>query len=224
MDAVARRARTAVHLGGVAGVGVHQHELADVVKQAGDRQAVAVLVADLARHAVSGMLRGQRVQSEALRSGVPDARALKEVKRAQLRGQRQHGLRAEELDGANDRVHSTPAILDAIGQAQHGDDQCDIRLDRRHDVRGRDVLFAGYGEQPVARLGKRGERLQRFEGRRQSTAVALVLWALGCAALCAIRALAVGARGRSGLFLARGGGAALGGALFWLACCCRHWL
>src|SRR3954467_12316495 len=44
----------AVDLGGIAGVGVHQDELADVVQQRGDHQAVAVLVAGLGGQAVGG--------------------------------------------------------------------------------------------------------------------------------------------------------------------------
>ena len=79
---------------GIAGVGVQQHELADVVQQARDGQAVAVLVADLAGDAVGRVLRGERVQAEALGRRVPDARALEEVERAHAAGERLHGLRA----------------------------------------------------------------------------------------------------------------------------------
>src|ERR671932_636340 len=43
VDALLRRAGVRVELLWIAGVGVHQHELADVVQQRGDHQAVAVL-------------------------------------------------------------------------------------------------------------------------------------------------------------------------------------
>ena len=79
VDALLGRARPAVHLRGIAGVGVQQHELADVVQQARDRQPVAVLVADLGGDAVGGVLGGEGVQAEALGRGVPHARALEEV-------------------------------------------------------------------------------------------------------------------------------------------------
>ena len=85
VDALLGRARAAVHLCGVAGVGVHQHELADVVQQARDGQAVAVLVADLGGDAVGRVLGRERVQAEALGRGVPDARALEEVEGAHAR-------------------------------------------------------------------------------------------------------------------------------------------
>jgi hypothetical protein len=40
---------------------VHQHELADIVKQACDGQTIAVLVADLGRQPVRCVLGGKRV-------------------------------------------------------------------------------------------------------------------------------------------------------------------
>ena len=88
MDAVLGRARAAMNLRGVAGVGVQQHQLADVVQQARRRQPVAVLEADLGRDPVGRVLGRERVQAKALRRRLPHARALEEVKRAQARGQR----------------------------------------------------------------------------------------------------------------------------------------
>ncbi len=58
MDALLRGSGAAVHLRGIAGIGVQQHELADVVQQARDGQAVAVLVADLGREPVGRVLGG----------------------------------------------------------------------------------------------------------------------------------------------------------------------
>ena len=92
VDALLRRARALVHLLRVAGVGVHQDELADVVQERGDHQAVAVLVADLGGEALGGALRGDAVQAEALRRGLPDGRALEEVEGAGARGDGLHGL------------------------------------------------------------------------------------------------------------------------------------
>ena len=94
VDALLGRPGAAMDLGGIAGIGVHQDELADVVQQARDGQAVAVLVADLGGEAVGGVLGGERVQAEALGRRVPDAGALEEVEGAHPRGERLHGLRA----------------------------------------------------------------------------------------------------------------------------------
>ena len=98
VEALLRRARRAVDLAGIAGVGVHQHELADVVQQRGDHQAVAVGVAGLGGDPVGGPLGGERVQAELLGRGVPDAAALEEVEGADARGDRVDGLGGEHLD------------------------------------------------------------------------------------------------------------------------------
>src|SRR5919202_1761764 len=82
VDALLRRAGVRVELARVAGVGVHQDELADVVQQRGDHEPVAMLVAGLGGEAVGGALRRDAVQAEALRRGVPHGRALEEVERA----------------------------------------------------------------------------------------------------------------------------------------------
>ena len=82
VDALLGRARALVDLLRVARVGVHQDELADVVQQRGDHQAVAVLVADLGGEALGGALGGDAVQAEALGRGLPDGRALEEVEGA----------------------------------------------------------------------------------------------------------------------------------------------
>ena len=102
VDALLRRAGVAVDLAGIARVGVHQDELADVVQQRGDHEAVAVLVAGLGGEAVGGALRGDAVQAEALGRGVPDGRALEEVEGARAGGERLDGLGREQLDGLDD--------------------------------------------------------------------------------------------------------------------------
>src|SRR4051794_17455336 len=56
----------AVDLLRITRVGVHEHELANVVEQRGDQQAVAVRVAGLRGEAVGGALHGDRVEAEAL--------------------------------------------------------------------------------------------------------------------------------------------------------------
>ena len=119
----------------VARVGVHEHELADVVQQRGDHQAVAVLVAGLGGEAVGGALGGDAVQAEALGRGVPDGRALEEVEGARAGGERLDRLGREQLDGLDDRLDLAARLaLDLVGEAQDGDDQRDVGLDGGDDL------------------------------------------------------------------------------------------
>ena len=174
----------AVDLAGVAGVGVHEDELADVVQQRRDHEAVAVLVADLGGEAVGGALRGDAVQAEALGRGVPDGGALEEVEGARAGGQGLDGLRRQQLDGLDDRLDAAArAALDLVAQAQDADDQRDVGLDRGDDLGGRDALLLDDPQQAVARLGQGREGLERLEGGGQAATVALVVAAADVAAL-----------------------------------------
>ena len=114
---------------------MHEHELADVVQQRGDHQAVAVLVAGLAGEAVGGALGGDAVQAEALRGAVPDRGALEEVEGAGAAGERLNGFGRQELDGLHDRLDAAAAALvELVGHPQDGDDEGDVGLDRGDDV------------------------------------------------------------------------------------------
>ena len=64
--------------------------------------------------------------------------------------------------------------LGVVGQAQDGDHERDVGLDRLDDVAGRRALLGDEGEHAVARLGERGEELERLERRGQALAVTLV--------------------------------------------------
>ena len=88
VQALLRRARRAVDLLRVARVGVHEHELADVVQQRGDEQAVAMRVAGGGGEAVGGALDGDGVQAEALGGGVPRLAALEELEGLGVGGER----------------------------------------------------------------------------------------------------------------------------------------
>ena len=196
VDALLGRARAAVHLRGVAGVGVQQHELADVVQQARDGQAVAVLVADLGgeRSAACWVARACRRK----RSGAA-SQTLARSKKSKVRTRLASACTVCGLSSstAPTTVSTLPApSLGAVGEAQHGDDQRDVGLDGGDDVGGGDVVLGDDREQAVARLGERREGLERFEGHRQATAVALVLVALaGCAGRSwALAGAAAGAR------------------------------
>jgi hypothetical protein len=179
VHALLRGLGIAVDLGRVAGVGVHEHELADVVQQRGDHEAVAVLVAGLAGEAVGGALRGDAVQAEALGRGVPDGRALEEVKGAGAAGERLHGFRREQLDGLDDGLDAAAAALvELVGHPQDGDDEGDVGLDGGDDVGRRDAVGADETQQAVARLGQGGECLERLERSGQAAAVAFIVMAL----------------------------------------------
>ena len=104
VQALLGRAGGSVDLLRVARVGVHEHELADVVQQGGDEQAVAVRVAGGRGEAVGGALDGDGVQAEALGSGVPRLAALEELEGLGVGREALDGLGREHLDGADDRL------------------------------------------------------------------------------------------------------------------------
>ena len=64
--ALVGRGASPQHLRGIGRVGVREHELADVVQQRADQQAVDVAVADLAGDAVGRALHGDGVRAERL--------------------------------------------------------------------------------------------------------------------------------------------------------------
>ncbi len=183
LQALLRRARVLVDLARVAGIGVDEHELADVVQQRGDHQPVAVRVVDLGGQAVGRALGGDAVQAEALGRSLPGAGAIEEVEGASAAGEGLDGLGREDLDRGDDRVDPAGAalLLDAVGQAQHGDGQRDVGLDGVDEVAGRRRLVGEQAQDPVARLGQGREGLERLEGGGQTPAVALVVLALGVA-------------------------------------------
>ena len=153
-----------------------QDELADVVQQRGHHQAVAGVVADLARQPVGGALGGDGVQPEALGDPLPHRGALKEVKRARAAGDGVHGPGREHLDagdGAVDAAGHRP--LDLVGQADHGDRQGDVALDRGDDVGGRRLAVLEQPQHAVAGLDQHRKRLQRLKRGGQPAAVALVV-------------------------------------------------
>ena len=176
VDALLGRAGVAVHLARIPRISVHQDELADVVQQRRDHEAVAVLVAGLDGQAIGGALGGDAMQAEALGRGVPHGRALEEVEGAGPCGEPLDGLGREQLDGLDDRLDATAgAALDLVGEAQNRDDEGDVGLDGGDDVAGRDPVGRDEAQQTVARLGQGREVLQRLEGSRQTTAMALVV-------------------------------------------------
>ena len=175
VQALLGRARGAVDLLRVARVGVHEHELADVVQQGGDEQAVAVRVAGGRGEAVGGALDGDGVQAEALGSGVPGLAALEELERLGVGREALDGLRREHLDGADDRLDLAAARgVEAVGQAHDGDDERDVGLDRADDVAGGRLVLGDQRQQAVARLGERREDLEGLERSGQSLAVTLI--------------------------------------------------
>ena len=160
----------------VAGIGVRQDELADVVQQRGHEELVAVLVLHLARETVGGGLRGHGVEPEALRHQVPAGRALEEVEGCGARGERLDALGGEHLDGLGDgRDLALLALRRAVGDPQHGDHERDVRLHRLDDLAHRGAVLADHAQDAVARLGQRRECLERLERGGEPTPVAFVV-------------------------------------------------
>jgi hypothetical protein len=115
------------------------------------------------------------VEAEALRRGVPGLAALEELEGLGARGQRLHGLRREDLDGGDDRLDlAALGRVEAVGEPQDRDHERDVGLDRGHHVGSRRALLGDQREQAVARLGQRGEALERLEGGGEALAVTLV--------------------------------------------------
>ena len=175
VQALLGRARGPVDLLRVARVGVHEHELADVVQQGGDEQAVAVRVAGGRGEAVGGALDGDGVQAEALGSRVPGLAALEEFEGLGVRREPLDGLGREHLDGGDDRL-DLPALrgIQPVGQAHHGDDQRDVGLDGAHHVARGGAILGDESQQAIARLGQCREDLEGLEGSGQTLAMTLI--------------------------------------------------
>jgi hypothetical protein len=177
VQALLGRARVAVDLRGVAGIGVAQHQLADVVQERRAEQLVAVLVLELAGEPVGGSLGRDGVEPEALRHQVPPGRALEEVEGGRARGQGLHALRREDLDRLGDaRDLALLALRVAVPDAQDGDNQRHVGLDRRYDLADRGAVLPHDAQDAVARLGEGREGLESVEGGCQTTAVAFAVW------------------------------------------------
>ena len=135
------RARRAVDLLRIARVGVHQHELADVVQQRGDEQAVAVRVAGRRRRA------GRRRAGRRRRGGGSAPGAASHVlprsknSKVSAAATRPWTASGESTSTAATMLSTWPrrGAVDAVGEPQHGDDQRDVGLDglrRRRPSRG----------------------------------------------------------------------------------------
>jgi hypothetical protein len=178
VDALLRRPGLPVDLGRIAGVGVREDELADVVQERRAEQLVAVLIVDLARQAVSGRLGGDRVQAEALRHQVPAGGALEEVEGGRAGGERLDALGREHVDGRRDGGDlAALSLRRAVGNAQHRDHERDVGLDRLDDLADGGLLLPDHAQHAIARLRERGEGLERLEGRGQPASVPLVVTA-----------------------------------------------
>ena len=134
----------------VARVGVHEHELADVVQQRGDHQAVAVLVADLGGEAVGGALGGDARAGGSARARRPRrARARRSRRCAARLARRLDGLGREHLDGARRPISTRPRRRPSTWLARRSTaiDERDVGLDGGDHVAGRDALL---GDQRAA--------------------------------------------------------------------------
>jgi len=158
----------------IAGVGVHQDQLADVVQERSADQAVAIGVADLAREQLGGRARRERVKAEAVGRPLPDRAALEVVESPHPFSQLLNRLRREDAHRIGDIVDPRAiATGQVICDAQHRDDECDIRFDGLNDISEWNPVAADEGEQPVARLGERWKAFKCVERGGEAPPVAL---------------------------------------------------
>ena len=136
VDALLRRAGVAVHLAGVAGVGVHQDELADVVQQRGDHQAVAMLVAGLvARRSAARWVATPCRRKRSGAASHTDERSKKSKVRARV-ASAWTASRREQLDGLDDRLDPAAGLaLDLVAEAQARRSRARRRTRRRRRPR-----------------------------------------------------------------------------------------
>jgi hypothetical protein len=173
VDPLLRRARGGVDLARVTRVGLHQHELADVVQQRGDQHLVPLGEVDAQAEPVGGALSRDRVQAEALGSRVPDRGALEEVEGLGRADQRLDAGRRQDLDRLRDAADPAAAVRVAVGEAQDGDHQRDVGLDGRDHLALGGLVLADDAQDPLARFRQRRERLERLECGGQTASVAL---------------------------------------------------
>ena len=194
------RARVAVDLRRIAGVGVQQDQLADVVQQARDGEAVALLVADLGGDHRRRLLRGEGVQAEALGHGLPDAASARRSRMC-ARGPRASarcGGRAPSRRRGRSR-RAAPALGARFARRSSGISSAtsDSTAATTSPIGG--CSWPTSDEQTVARLDERRKGLDRVEGFRQATTVALAAVALlGGRGFTARRRSRLGRRRRGG--------------------------
>ena len=180
VDALLRRAGPAVDLGGVARVGVHEDELADVVQQRGDHQAVAVLVADLDARAARRRAGWRRRAGGSARARRPSTaeRSKKSKVRARVASactaSGESSSTALTTDSTRPRDCPRPGWRAAARlMTSATSDSTAATTSPARTRSSRD-----HAQQSVARLGEGRERLERLERGGQTTAVALVVAAL----------------------------------------------
>ena len=157
-------ARDGVEVDLVAGMQAGDHEAADVVQQRGDGELVAFDPADGAADLVGGALGGEGVDAEALRLQLPAAVGLEEVEAGRGAGDRQHAGGLEHLDRLGDAADAAGDEAAAVGEAQDGDREGDIGLDRFDELADPGGLGGRGGDHPLAGLDQDRKALDRLEG------------------------------------------------------------
>ena len=143
-------------------------QTADVVQERGDRELVAVRPADRAADLVGGVLGGEGVDAEALGAQLPAAVGLEEVEDRRGAGDRQHAGGLQHVDGLGIAADAAGGGAAAVGEAQHGDREADVRLDRLDQLADAGGLRGGRLHHPRAGLDQDRESLDRLEGRREA--------------------------------------------------------
>ena len=175
VDALLGRARLAVDLLGVARVGVHQHELADVVEERGAEQLVAIRVVGCA--ASRSAARWVATACRRKRSGAasqPGVRSKKSKVSASAASASTPSGVSTSTAGMLGAILPLLAPSSDVRDPQHGDHERHVRLHGGDNLAHRGAVL-GDAQHAVARLGERRKRLERLEGGRQAPAVSLVV-------------------------------------------------
>jgi hypothetical protein len=117
IDALLGCCLTMVDVGWIAGIGVDQNELADVMHEARHGETVPVCVASNGSDPVGGVLGGESVQPKTLRCAIPAVGSPEEVERADVVGDGPDGLGAKQLDRGGDGLDTAAGWLFAVGEA-----------------------------------------------------------------------------------------------------------
>ena len=133
-EALLRGPRGGVEVGLVTGVKARDHQPADVVEQGDDGEVVALREPGHPGDLIGGPLGRQSVDAEVLGAQLPAAIRLEEVIDRGGAGDRQHPGGLQHVERVRNVGDASGGPRAAVGEAQHGDRQGDIGLDRLDDL------------------------------------------------------------------------------------------
>jgi hypothetical protein len=153
-----------VHRARIAGRGLLEDELADVMQQRADQQRVVVGAVQHPRDEIGRALRGHRVQAQVLQRLLPARDVLEVVDRARRGGDVGELLTAELADRVGDRRDHPLGGAQRVGRADRRNGQGEVGL---HDPEQLRVAADRIGERVLETLARLPQRRQaRDAGHR----------------------------------------------------------